>query len=50
MELIGVPIRITVGKKLNDGYVEFKLRTEDKAIDIKTTEILDYIKNYIKEN
>ena len=28
-ELIGIPMRITVGKKINEGAVEFKLRTEE---------------------
>ena len=31
MDLIGIPYRITVGKKINEGIVEFKGRTEEKA-------------------
>ena len=43
MDLIGIPIRITVGKKLADGKVEFKLRKEQDAIEISKDEILDKI-------
>lgn len=50
MDLIGIPIRITIGKKLNDGLVEFKLRKESESIDLPKDEILEYITKYIKEN
>ncbi|MBE6147468.1 MAG: proline--tRNA ligase [Firmicutes bacterium] len=39
MDLIGVPIRITVGKKVNDGLVELKLRTEDVSSDCRIEDI-----------
>lgn len=37
MELIGIPIRITVGKKITEGKVELKLRTEaeNEIIDLE---------------
>lgn len=50
LELIGVPIRITVGKKLSEGLVEFKSRNKEESIDIKTSEIVNYIKEYINKN
>jgi len=50
MELIGIPIRITVGKKINDGLVEFKLRGESESKDIEIENIVDYIKTYINLN
>ncbi len=50
LELIGVPIRITVGKKLSEGLVEFKARNKEESIDIKTSEIVNYIKEYIDKN
>ena len=50
MDLIGIPIRITIGKKLNDGLVEFKLRKESESIDLPKDEVLEYITKYIKEN
>ncbi len=49
MDLIGIPIRITVGKKLNDGLVEVKLRKESTNLDIKIDEIIDYITDNIKK-
>ncbi len=50
LELIGVPIRITVGKKLSEGLVEFKARNNEESIDIKISEIVNYIKEYIDKN
>jgi prolyl-tRNA synthetase, family II len=38
-DLIGIPIRITVGKKIGDGIVEYKLRSEDKSEDIKIEDV-----------
>lgn len=49
MDLIGIPIRITIGKKLSDGQVELKLRREEDSIDIKTTDIIEEVKRIIKE-
>lgn len=45
MDLIGIPIRITVGKKANENLVEFKLRTDVSSIDINAWEVIDKIKN-----
>lgn len=49
-DLIGIPLRIVVGKKCNEGIVEYKLRTEEKAVE-KTIDAAkaDAVK-YIKEN
>ncbi len=48
MDLIGIPIRITVGKKLVDGYVEVKFRNEEISKDIKKEEIVTYIEQICK--
>lgn len=48
-DLIGIPIRITVGRKAENGIVEFKLR---KSVDIKEMEIhavVEEVKRVIKE-
>lgn len=37
-DLIGIPIRITVGRKAKDGIVEFKLRPADKSEDMTADE------------
>ena len=50
MDLIGVPIKVTVGKKINDNLVEFKLRNESNYTDVKVDEITTKIKEYIKDN
>ena len=36
-DLLGIPIRITVGKKAGDRVVEFKLRSESQSVDMNAT-------------
>lgn len=50
MELIGIPARITVGKKINDGLVEFKERKNGNQEEIAITEIVEKIVKYVKDN
>ena len=40
-ELIGIPYRITVGKKAGEGIVEFKSRTGEKAEEIAIDQLLE---------
>ncbi len=51
IDLIGIPIRITVGRKLESGYVELKLRNNEKSTDIKIdvilSKVLEEINNYV---
>lgn len=42
-DLIGTPIRITIGKKLAEGKVELKLRNNSESTDINKEEIIDKI-------
>lgn len=49
MDLIGLPIRITIGRGLENGELEVKLRSEDEVKNIKTTGIIEYVKDIIKE-
>ena len=52
MDLIGIPIRITVGKKIAENKVELKLRNEETSNDIDITNygtILETIKNIIEK-
>ena len=48
-DLVGMPVRITVGKYAKDGIVEFKLRNSDEVIKLSPAEAaekaIDYIKN-----
>lgn len=45
LDLIGIPIRIVVGKKVNEGLVEFKLRTQIENQNIKIEDVLIKVKN-----
>ncbi len=49
MDLIGIPIRITIGKKLVDNLVEFKLRKETDSQDVKIDEVVEKILDTIKK-
>lgn len=48
-ELIGIPVRIVVGKKCGEGIVEYKERraeqAEEKTIDDAVQDVIDYINN-----
>ena len=50
MDLIGIPLRITVGKKIVDNIVEVKERINSEFTDMNINEVIDYTTNYIKEN
>lgn len=43
IDLIGIPIRITVGSKLESGFVELKLRNHAQSNDIRTETVLNRI-------
>ena len=44
MDLIGIPNRITVGKKISEGIVEFKRRTDDSFEEISVIDVINFIK------
>lgn len=48
MDLIGIPLRITIGKHLVNGEVELKVRSEQESKNVRTTEIIDKVKELIK--
>ena len=48
IDLIGIPVRITIGKKLKEGKVELKLRTESESTDITLDELYTKIENLMK--
>lgn len=43
MDLMGIPIRITIGRKLEEGMVEFKLRDKEQSHDIDRDVIIKTI-------
>lgn len=42
-DLIGLPIRVTVGKKASEGIVELKVRKTGEMFEIPTNEIMDKV-------
>ena len=49
-DLIGLPARITVGKKADEGIVEIKLRRTGETLEVKADELLNSIKILLKED
>ncbi|HHV97297.1 MAG TPA: proline--tRNA ligase [Clostridiaceae bacterium] len=48
-DLIGIPIRITVGRKAKDGVVEFKLRKSGEIKEIKVEDVLKEVRKTIED-
>lgn len=48
-DLIGIPIRVTVGKKINEGMVEFKLRKDADIELVPFDSVIDRIKDVINQ-
>lgn len=49
MDLIGIPIRITIGRKADEHIVELKRRTEDEINEISAFDILYKVQDIIDE-
>ena len=43
-ELIGIPYRITVGKKASENIVEFKTRTSDEVLELNIDDVIEKLK------
>ena len=50
MDLIGIPIRVTIGNKINDQLVEIKRRNEEEFSEISLYDALTKIEDIIDEN
>ena len=48
-ELMGIPMRVTVGKKIGDGEVEFKLRNGEMEV-VKISEVPSIVKGEFEKN
>lgn len=48
-DLIGIPIRVTVGKKAPEGLLEVKLRDQDQAQDMPVDDVLAFVQKQIQE-
>lgn len=49
-DLIGIPVRIVVGKKIGDGIVEYKERTMEKAEEMAADDAVAKVISFIKAN
>lgn len=49
-DLIGYPIRITVGKKAGEGIVEYKLRAQKEVLELSVEEAIEKAAQYVKSN
>ena len=47
MDLIGIPVRITVGKKVEEGKVEFKMRNSEEVEVIEIKDVISKIQEKI---
>ena len=45
IDLIGIPIRITIGKKIKDNIIEIKLRNSNETKEVSVEDALDTIKS-----
>ena len=49
MDLIGIPIRITIGKKIVEHLVELKRRNEEETTDISIFDVLYKVQDIVEE-
>jgi prolyl-tRNA synthetase len=49
-DLIGIPMRVTVGKKINEGLVEFKLRSARDIELVSIDAVIDRVKEELAKN
>jgi len=49
-DLIGIPIRITVGRKIGESIVEFKMRDSSDVMELDVKEAIDLVKKVIKSH
>ena len=50
MDLIGIPLRITVGKKITDNKVEVKERNKDNFVEINIDDVVNYVNQYVNKS
>ncbi|MCT3207593.1 proline--tRNA ligase [Limosilactobacillus reuteri] len=48
-DLIGIPIRVTVGKKVQDGIVEIKIRKTGETVEVKQEELVNTVGILLKQ-
>jgi len=50
MDLIGIPIRITIGKKIADDLIEIKLRKENSVMEVKLKNAIEEIEKIYRSS
>ena len=50
LDLIGIPMRITIGKKISEGSVEFKLRYAQDNEMVELSSVIDRVKEEFVNN
>ena len=48
-DLIGLPVRITIGKKASEGILEVKYRRTGETFEWKREELLDHLQQFFKK-
>ena len=48
-ELIGIPYRITVGKRIGEGIVELKRRDSSDVQELTIDEAIEFLKNEVNK-
>nr|WP_277350609.1 proline--tRNA ligase [Caldanaerobacter subterraneus] len=48
-DLIGIPVRVTIGKKVKEGIVEIKLREREEVEEVKVEEVVKRVKQIVEE-
>ncbi len=49
MDLIGIPVRITIGKNITEGVVEMKVRKSEEAENCKIEDIIENVKEKVEK-
>ena len=49
-DLIGIPVRVVVGKKVGEGIVEYKERTMDSAVEMSIDEAVSKVIEFVTAN
>ncbi|MCY6371583.1 proline--tRNA ligase [Clostridium ganghwense] len=49
-DLIGIPMRVTVGRMISEGKVEFKLRSSDEVEEMELSCVIDRVKEEFEKN
>ncbi|MFG6115082.1 proline--tRNA ligase [Halobacillus sp. MO56] len=48
-DLIGIPLRVTIGKRAGEGIVEFKDRATKEQIELEADQVIDHVKQFLNK-